>query len=63
MSDSQYQKHTALYHMVLAAGCVTAVGWCVWRGSVSPTVGLMLTAVTNVLIGLEKLNLLRRGKA
>jgi uncharacterized membrane protein YGL010W len=63
MSDPKYQRHTALYHIGLAVACLIAVAWSMWYSSISPVVGLILTAVTNALIAWEKRDLLKRGKS
>jgi CHASE2 domain-containing sensor protein len=63
MSDPKYQRHTAIYHLGLAVACLIAVAWSMWYSGISPVVGLVITSVTNSLIALEKIDLLKRGKS
>lgn len=63
MSDARYQRHTALIHLAIAALSLGAAAWLGCLGSFNSVPGLALGAATNALIGIEKLDLLRRGKA
>lgn len=65
MSDPRYQRHTGGYHLGLATACLLAVAGLLWYQALNAgsAVGLLLTSVTNALIGWEKFDLLRRGKA
>jgi hypothetical protein len=63
MSDARYQKETALVHVAIAAASLGAAACLAWAGAYAGIVGLLLSAATNGLIGWEKWDLLRRGKA
>jgi hypothetical protein len=63
VSDAPYQHRTALIHLGIAAVSLGAAAWLAWAGAYAGIVGLLLSAATNGLIGYEKWDLLRRGKA
>jgi hypothetical protein len=63
VSDVRYQRETALVHVAIAAVSLGAAAWLAWAGAYAGIVGLLLSAATNGLIGWEKWDLLRRGKA
>jgi hypothetical protein len=58
-----YQKRTALIHGAIAVISLVAAAWMAWAGAYTSVAGLVISAVTNGLIGWEKWDLLRRGKA
>jgi hypothetical protein len=61
VADTKYEWRTALIHLLVAAVATGAAVW-VWRVSAFySSTGLWVGAVTNLLIGREKIRLLRRG--
>lgn len=65
MSDPRYQRHTGAYHLGLSIASLLAIAGLAWWQALNAgsAVGLLLTSVTNALVGWEKFDLLRRGKA
>lgn len=63
MSDPRYQRHTAAIHLILAFVSLTGAIVMWWIASYSSIAGLVLSTLTNFLIGIEKLDLIHRGKA
>jgi hypothetical protein len=63
MSDPRYQRQTALIHLTLAGVSLAAAVGLWWAGAYAGITGLLISLATNALIGWEKWDLLRRGKA
>lgn len=59
MSDRIYHQRVATIQGILALVCLLAAIECVWVQH-GPWVGLLLSSLTNLILAVEKVNLLRR---
>jgi hypothetical protein len=62
VADERYQWHTASLQASLCLACLVAAGYDWYAGKTSLILGLILSGLTNGLLALEKVKLIKRGK-
>jgi hypothetical protein len=62
MADEPYQVRTASLQAGLCLACLAAAGYDWYTGKPDLILGLVLSGITNGLLAVEKVKLIKRGK-